>query len=97
MQLSDKEQVRLREQVDLAQQYETFLKSPIGMDITKLLNDNFTDSQNQLVLEPHQRTGQVCTDTLRGRMQILSTIYNHINSRLRDGYRASEKLAKLTP
>jgi hypothetical protein len=78
----------------LGHDYAEWLKTNVGQDIVALINREFSEAQNQIVLEQHQRTDKAETDTLRGRMQILSKIFQHINSVMRDAHIANTRLVE---
>lgn len=85
---------RLHRKIHLAQLYKDWTNSEVGQDLLKFLNLEFTEAQNQILLEQDDRSGKAGTDTLRGRMQILSKLYNYVNYAIQDGINSEKRIAK---
>ncbi len=80
--------------IQLGAEYEQILRTPAGQDLIGYIDTLFKDAQNEIIKEQHDRSGKVGTDTLRGRLQSFSLIYQHINGRIGEAHRINNRLVE---
>jgi hypothetical protein len=85
----------LVQRIQLSQAYQDFLQGICGADFKRVLDEKYTFCLNQLLLEQELREGKISTDALRGRLQMINLLYEHINYKILDMYKANEMLVKL--